>query len=175
MICCHFPVFCYTMLLVLLMFLPSLSWCVHRAMAGDATLSEHYAFCGMQHIFDKHKDASEPSIIPGTCHHMVTFLSFSLPPCPVMSIQFANDDKTRLATASRDGTLSVFNLTSDPPSLACTLRGHTGAVNGRSANSMYELFLFIRQWGTLSDNGENCQEMRGSGEECEVIGNIVWQ
>jgi len=57
------------MLLVLLMFLLSLAWCVHRAMAGDATLSEHYAFCGMQHIFDKHKDASEPCIIPGTWHH----------------------------------------------------------------------------------------------------------
>lgn len=154
------PLSCF-LLLVLLMFLPSLPWCVHRAMAGDATLSEHYAFCGMQHIFDKHKDASEPSIIPGTWHHMVTFLPSPLPsplpstlpsplpsplpPCPVMSIQFANDDKTRLATASRDGTLSVFNLTSDPPSLACTLRGHTGAVNGRSANSLCELFLFTRR------------------------------
>ena len=30
-----------------------------RALAGDATLSEHYAFCGMHHIFDKHTDASE--------------------------------------------------------------------------------------------------------------------
>ena len=28
-----------------------------RAMAGDASLAEHYAFCGMHHIFDRHKDA----------------------------------------------------------------------------------------------------------------------
>lgn len=49
---------------------------------------------------------------------------------PVMAIRFANDDKTRLACASRDGTLSVFNLTSEPPSLVCTLRGHSRAVNG---------------------------------------------
>lgn len=28
-----------------------------RAMAGDTSLAEHYAFCGMHHIFDRHKDA----------------------------------------------------------------------------------------------------------------------
>ena len=28
-----------------------------RAMAGDSSLAEHYAFCGMHHIFDRHKDA----------------------------------------------------------------------------------------------------------------------
>lgn len=76
-----------------------------RAMAGDASLAEHYAFCGMHHIFDRHKDA-------------------------VTAIRFANDDKSLLACASRDGTLSVFNLTSEPPSLVATLRGHHRAVNG---------------------------------------------
>ena len=30
-----------------------------RALAGDSTLAEYYAFCGMHHIFDKHSDASK--------------------------------------------------------------------------------------------------------------------
>lgn len=30
-----------------------------RAMAGDTSLAEHYAFCGMHHIFDRHKDAGK--------------------------------------------------------------------------------------------------------------------
>ena len=30
-----------------------------RAMAGDTSLAEHYAFCGMHHIFDRHKDAGQ--------------------------------------------------------------------------------------------------------------------
>ena len=47
-----------------------------------------------------------------------------------MALKFANDDKTRLASASRDGSISVFNLTSEPPSLVCILRGHSRAVNG---------------------------------------------
>ena len=76
-------------------------------MAGDTSLSEHYAFCGMQHIFDQHRD-------------------------PVTVIKFANNDKTRLACASRDGTLSVFSLEMDPPSLSCCLRGHSREVNGNS-------------------------------------------
>lgn len=50
----------------------------------------------------------------------------------VMALKFANDDKTRLASASRDGSISVFNLTSEPPSLVCILRGHSRAVNGES-------------------------------------------
>lgn len=76
-----------------------------RAMAGDTSLSVHYAFCGMQHIFDKHTDA-------------------------VTVIKFANNDRTRLASASKDGTLSVFSLELEPPSLSCCLQGHHKAVNG---------------------------------------------
>ncbi|XP_064395160.1 WD repeat-containing protein 13-like isoform X2 [Halichondria panicea] len=83
---------------------PTKSADASRALAGDSSLAEHYAFCGMHHIFDKHKDA-------------------------VTIVQFSHDDKTRLACASRDGTLTVFSLVSEPPSLAATLRGHTRAVN----------------------------------------------
>ena len=50
----------------------------------------------------------------------------------VRAIAFANDDKTMLASASADGTLSVFSLVSEPPSLSCTLRGHTRPVNGNA-------------------------------------------
>lgn len=50
--------------------------------------------------------------------------------CIVTAIRFANDDKSLLACASRDGILSVFNLTSEPPSLVATLRGHHRPVNG---------------------------------------------
>lgn len=74
-------------------------------MAGNITLQEHYAFCGMQHIFDRHCDG-------------------------VTVIKFGKDDKTLLACASRDTTLSVFTLVSEPPSLLCTLKGHDKAING---------------------------------------------
>ena len=57
----------------------------------------------------------------------------------VTLVRFANDDKTRLACASKDGTLTVFSLVSEPPSLACTLRGHTRGVNGEQI-----LLLVIR-------------------------------
>ena len=77
-----------------------------RAMAGNITLQEHYAFCGMQHIFDRHRDA-------------------------VTVIKFGKDDKTVLAFASRDTTLSVFTLINDPPSLLCTLTGHDKCINGK--------------------------------------------
>ena len=67
-----------------------------------------------------------------------------------MSIQFANDDKTRLASASRDGTLSVFDLTTDPPSLACVLRGHTRAVNSEFPRALNPLTL-LHELGLCRD------------------------
>lgn len=36
---------------------PTRSADASRAMAGNVSLAEHYAFCGMHHIFDRHKDA----------------------------------------------------------------------------------------------------------------------
>lgn len=48
----------------------------------------------------------------------------------VTSLKFANDDKSRLACGSRDGTLSVFDMSTEPPSLISILRGHRRPVNG---------------------------------------------
>lgn len=36
---------------------PTCSAEASRAMAGNASLAQYYAFCGMHHIFDRHKDA----------------------------------------------------------------------------------------------------------------------
>lgn len=76
-----------------------------RAMAGDTTLSENYAFAGMYHIFDQHVDQAVPKV------------------------QFANDDKHLLACCSLDGTISVCQLVPTPPTVLQTLRGHNGPVS----------------------------------------------
>lgn len=92
-------------------------------MAGSESLTEHYEFSSMEHIFDQHKQAgmaliTQPMIIDHILWSTVT------------AIRFSNDDKTRLACCSQDGNLSVFDLSTDPPSISCTLKGHTHSVNG---------------------------------------------
>ncbi|XP_015768230.1 PREDICTED: WD repeat-containing protein 13-like [Acropora digitifera] len=72
-------------------------------MAGNTSLGENYAFAGMYHIFDQHVEC-------------------------VTAVRFAHDDKYLLACSSTDGTLSVCTLVPSPPSVSCTLRGHTAAV-----------------------------------------------
>ncbi|XP_062513797.1 WD repeat-containing protein 13-like isoform X2 [Corticium candelabrum] len=74
-----------------------------RAMAGDTTLAENYAFAGMHYIFDKHSEA-------------------------VTVIKFSPNEKTKLACCSKDGTLSIHALSPGPPTLVCTLKGHKRAV-----------------------------------------------
>ncbi|XP_064643896.1 WD repeat-containing protein 13-like [Lineus longissimus] len=74
-----------------------------RAMVGDKTISENYAFAGMHHIFDQHRKA-------------------------VMRVKFAHDDKSRVATCSYDGTLSVCQVIPPPATVICTLSEHTNAV-----------------------------------------------
>ncbi|XP_051865048.1 WD repeat-containing protein 13 [Pristis pectinata] len=75
-----------------------------RAMAGDTTLSENYAFAGMYHIFDQHVDEAVPKV------------------------QFANDDRNRLACCSLDGTVSIFQLVPSPPAVLRALKGHSRGV-----------------------------------------------
>ena len=79
----------------------------NRAMAGDTSLSSHYAFCGMHHIFDTHRDA-------------------------VTVIKFGHDDRTCLACGSMDSTVSIFSIVPEPPTLKCTLRGHSKGVVGKA-------------------------------------------
>ncbi|XP_043357501.1 WD repeat-containing protein 13 isoform X3 [Dermochelys coriacea] len=76
-----------------------------RAMAGDTTLSENYAFAGMYHVFDQHVDEAVPKV------------------------QFANDDKHLLACCSLDGTISVCQLAPAPPTVLRVLRGHSRGVS----------------------------------------------
>ena len=66
------------------------------------------------------------------------WLTATRPPltsCAVVAVRFAHNDKSRLACCSHDGTLSVFSLASEPPVLACSLTGHTAAVNGEQGGA----------------------------------------
>ncbi|KAK2182029.1 hypothetical protein NP493_369g00025 [Ridgeia piscesae] len=74
-----------------------------RAMAGDTTVGENYAFAGMHHIFDQHT-------------------------APVTSVKFAHDDKSRMACSSLDGQLSICQVIPPPATVICVLRGHTAGV-----------------------------------------------
>ncbi|CAH1170020.1 unnamed protein product [Phaedon cochleariae] len=76
-----------------------------RAMVGGTTISENYAFVGVQHIFDQHSEA-------------------------VTMIKFANNNRSLLCCSSLDKTLSVCDVTSNPPAVLAILKGHTKAVTG---------------------------------------------
>ncbi|KAA8591396.1 hypothetical protein FQN60_002339 [Etheostoma spectabile] len=96
-----------------------------RAMAGDTTLSENYAFAGMHHIFDQHVDSAVPRL------------------------QFANDDKHLLACCSLDGTLSIMTLSPSPPSVKVTLKGHGGPVTDFAWSLSNDIIVSTSLDGTL--------------------------
>ncbi|XP_065659902.1 WD repeat-containing protein 13 isoform X2 [Hydra vulgaris] len=87
-----------------------------RAMGGNTTLSENYAFSGMFHIFDQHADA-------------------------VNGVKFANNDKFLFACCSKDSTLSVCSLEVHPPRVKSILHGHKGAVNDFDWSSTNDLLV----------------------------------
>ncbi|XP_077979808.1 WD repeat-containing protein 13-like isoform X2 [Glandiceps talaboti] len=74
-----------------------------RAMAGGTSIDENYAFAGVHHIFDQHTEA-------------------------VTGVKFANDDKSRIACSSLDGTLSICQVLPSPATIVCVLRGHSKGV-----------------------------------------------
>ncbi|KAK2161512.1 hypothetical protein LSH36_115g05062 [Paralvinella palmiformis] len=87
-----------------------------RAMAGDKTIGENYAFAGMHHIFDQHKAA-------------------------VTSVKFAIDDISRLACCSLDGTISICQVIPPPATVICTLQGHIKGVTDDIDKSVISSFL----------------------------------
>ncbi|KAI8512346.1 WD repeat-containing protein 13-like isoform X3 [Branchiostoma floridae x Branchiostoma belcheri] len=95
-----------------------------RAMVGDKTLDENYAFAGMHHIFDQHSEA-------------------------VMAVKFANDDKARLACCSLDGTLSVCQVIPEPATVLCVLKGHTSGVTDFSWSLSNDVIVSCSLDGTV--------------------------
>ncbi|MGH0129710.1 UNVERIFIED_CONTAM: hypothetical protein FKN15_069229 [Acipenser sinensis] len=96
-----------------------------RAMAGDTTLSENYAFAGMYHVFDQHVESAVPRL------------------------HFANDDRLLLACCSLDGTLSVLSLSSSPPSVRLVLSGHSGPVTDFAWSLSNDVIVSTSLDGTL--------------------------
>ncbi|XP_064359562.1 WD repeat-containing protein 13 isoform X2 [Dromaius novaehollandiae] len=96
-----------------------------RAMAGDTTLSENYAFAGVFHVFDQHTDSAVPRV------------------------QFAHDERHLLACCSLDGTISVCRLAPGPPAVLRLLRGHGGGVADLAWSLANDLLLSASHDGTL--------------------------
>ena len=46
-------------------------------------------------------------------------------------MKFANDDKTRVACSSIDGSLSVCQVIPPPATVICMLKGHKDGVSGQ--------------------------------------------
>uniref|UniRef100_A0A1B6KAF4 WD repeat-containing protein 55 homolog n=1 Tax=Graphocephala atropunctata TaxID=36148 RepID=A0A1B6KAF4_9HEMI len=95
-----------------------------RAIVGGTTIAENYAFVGVHHIFDQHTAA-------------------------VTMVKFAHNDRSRLCCASNDGTVSICNVTSRPPSVDCILTGHRKAVTGCDWSAANDLMVTCSLDATL--------------------------
>ncbi|XP_065221833.1 WD repeat-containing protein 13-like [Planococcus citri] len=95
-----------------------------RAIVGDNTISENYAFVGVHYIFDQHTGA-------------------------VTLLKFANNDKSRLCCVSHDSTISICNVTSSPPHVEGILRGHTKPVTGCDWSASNDLMVSCSLDGTI--------------------------
>ncbi|KAJ8036890.1 WD repeat-containing protein 13 [Holothuria leucospilota] len=95
-----------------------------RALVGDNTIGENYAFAGMHHIFDQHSKA-------------------------VTAVKFANDDKSRVACSSLDGTLSVCQVLPSPATVICILKGHSDGVTDFCWSLSNDLLLSSSLDGTV--------------------------
>ncbi|XP_044259302.1 WD repeat-containing protein 13-like [Tribolium madens] len=94
-----------------------------RALVGGTSIAENYAFVGVHHIFDQHSEA-------------------------VTMVKFANNDKSKICCASLDFTLSICDVTSEPPIVSAILRGHTKAVTGFDWSANNDLIVSSSLDGT---------------------------
>lgn len=95
-----------------------------RAIVGGNTIAENYAFSGVHHIFDQHAKA-------------------------VTMVKFANNDKSRLCCSSLDGSLSLCDVTNEPPCVLAMLKGHTQAVPGFDWSANNDLIASVSLDATI--------------------------
>ncbi|KAJ9591246.1 hypothetical protein L9F63_002211, partial [Diploptera punctata] len=76
-----------------------------RAIVGGTSISENYAFIKIKHSLVEHTQG-------------------------VTMLKFANNDRSRLCCASFDGTVSICNVTANPPHVEMVLNGHRKGVTG---------------------------------------------
>lgn len=72
-----------------------------RALVGNTSISEHYSFAGVAHVFEQHAGAA------------------------VSRLAFAHDERGRLGIAAADGALSLVNA--EGQDVVLWLKGHTGS------------------------------------------------
>ncbi|XP_050729025.1 WD repeat-containing protein 13-like [Eriocheir sinensis] len=87
-----------------------------RAIVGGTSIGENYAFSGMHHIFDQHKES-------------------------VTMVRFAHNDPGLLACCSLDGTLSICQVADGEPRVLHTLRKHSAGVTGFDWSATNDLLL----------------------------------
>lgn len=134
-----------------------------RAMAGDTTLSENYAFAGMHHIFDQHVD-SAGEFIRSANMELPPFFNPAPRSLVVPRLQFANDDKHLLACCSLDGSLSIMTLTPPPARVKVVLKGHGGPVTDFAWSLSNDIIVSTSLDGTLriwnTEDGRCIREVR---------------
>lgn len=84
--------------------------------------------------------------------------------CVVPRLQFANDDKHLLACCSLDGSLSIMTLSSSPPCVKVTLKGHGGPVTDFAWSLSNDIIVSTSLDGTLriwnTEDGRCIREVR---------------
>ncbi|CAM1291502.1 WDR13 (predicted) [Pycnogonum litorale] len=125
---------------------PTSAAAASKAIVGDTSIAENYAFAGVHHIFDVHKEA-------------------------VPVVKFANNDKTRLAFCSLDGSLSICQLLPSPY-VTFNLQGHRRGVKDFEWSAANDLIVScsldgtVRLWNTI--NGK-CLRILQDCFGCEVL------
>jgi len=87
-------------------------------------LTEIYDFRGLHHVSDLHR-------------------------APVTQLMFKHNENQELVAASLDGTISVYRLDTEPPSVSTTLSGHTKGVTDFDISVSNELLVSSCQDGSL--------------------------
>lgn len=118
-----------------------------RAIVGGSSIIENYAFVGVHHVFDQHTKC-------------------------VTMVKFANNDSSKLCCSSKDSTLSICDVLSQPPSVLATLEGHSAQVtafdwsgnNDLIASTSYD--STVRIWSALK---YKCLSVISDSREIQIM------
>lgn len=113
------------------------------------SVADNFAFAGVHHVFDQHKAA-------------------------ITTLKFANNDRSKLCSASLDGFLFIYE-TINAPIIKGILKGHSQGVTGFDWSSSNDLIVSssldttVRLWKIHTDKESICLRVVHDRHRTEVL------
>ncbi|KAI8420588.1 hypothetical protein MSG28_007836 [Choristoneura fumiferana] len=90
-------------------------------------------------------------VVEANCSEKIQKFKASLALDDFQPVKFANNDRSKLACASHDGSVSICDVTASPPRVSFVLEGHSQPVTESATFPLNQFIIQLLHWSEVQD------------------------